>query len=351
MRDIGVLPRLDELFALGFLGTNASTAYTAAGSFVGFVRERFGAAVVGRWYGGGDLAELTRQSFDALEHEWHGWLDEISIGEAAIAQARARFDRPSVFARRCPHRVDDLLASAGGAEARGDLRGALSDYADALGLDPSHDRATIARAGCFDGLGETGRAIELLEAMVGADLFTRAGRDRALERLADLALRRGDCAQALPLYAEVRSRVLDEDRLRNLDVKELACADPLARPALVALLVGSDHRGPLEIEAIEQLAGWRAVDPADGLPDYLLARRYLDAGRYDRAAELLRAALVKDLWLPRVRAEARRLELVVRCALGEQAGARDAFAAYEAEREVAPTRIEWARGLMRRCTR
>ena len=55
MKDLGLLPPLKRLFGLGFLGENASTAYTVSGAFVGFVHARFGSAAVNAWYGGAPL--------------------------------------------------------------------------------------------------------------------------------------------------------------------------------------------------------------------------------------------------------------------------------------------------------
>ena len=349
MRDVGVLPRLDELFTLGFLGKHASTAYTTAGAFVGWVHERFGAEVVRRWYGGSELPALVGLSWAELEDGWHQALDRISLGDAARAQAKARFDRPSVFGRRCPHVVDERLQTAGWLADQGDLTGALRAYDAALGLDPTNERAGLGKAACLAHAGQEQAAAAVLGALNEAAESSQITRNRALEDLGDLALRAGRWPEAEAYYGRAAQQMVDEDRLRTLEVKRLACADELARPTLLALLVGSDRRGPSELEALDALGSWRAASPEDGLPDYLLARRYLDAGRYRQAAAHLDLALSKRLGIRRVRTEALRLRLRAACALGDGPAATNAFQRYAAEPDLPAARVTAARALLARC--
>ncbi len=124
MKDLHLLPPLSRLFALGFLGENSSSAYTASGAFVGWVKEKFGAEPLRAWYGGSDLGGLVSKSWSELEAAWLADLDLVVLPEAARAQAKARFDRPALFGRRCPHAVDacreraDRLRGGGGRRGR-----------------------------------------------------------------------------------------------------------------------------------------------------------------------------------------------------------------------------------------
>jgi thioredoxin-like negative regulator of GroEL len=349
MRDVEVLPRLDELFTLGFLGKHASTAYTAAGAFVGWVHDRFGAEVVRRWYGGAELPMLTGLGWRELEDGWHQALDRIALGDAARAQAKARFDRPSVFGRRCPHVVDEKLQTASWLADQGDLGGALRAYDAVLGLDPTNDRAELGKAGCWSHAGQEQAAAVVLGALSEAAQSSQSTRNRALEDLGDLSLRAGRRQEAKLFYERAARAMVDEDRLRTLEVKRLGCDDELARPTLVALLVGSDRHGPSELEGLDALGSWRAASPEDGLPDYLLARRYLDAGRYGQAAAHLDLALAKRIGIRRVQSEALRLRLRAACALGDEPAAAEALRRYAAEPDVPAARIAAARALLARC--
>ena len=114
-----LLPALAKVFALGFLGENAAKSYTVAGAFVGYVHDTYGAGALRRWYAGENVEQVTGKSLPELEAAWHAVLAEASIPEQAKAIARARFDRPSVFGRRCPHAVDQCRKEARGAERKG----------------------------------------------------------------------------------------------------------------------------------------------------------------------------------------------------------------------------------------
>jgi tetratricopeptide (TPR) repeat protein len=350
MKDLKILPSLDRLFALGFLGENAGVAYTVSGAFVGWVHDTFGAATIRDWYHGRSLPEITGKPWAELERAWHEELDKVTLPEAARPQAKARFDRPAIFGRRCPHVIDACRGRADRLRGAGDYEGALAAYDEVLALDPHDNGARVAKAvtrlreGKID---EGARA--LTEIAEGKDV-PRHVRDRAVEELADLALYQGRGEEAERRYRDLMSRTVDDDALRQLEVKIAAATDARLRPALVALLVGSPQRGPDRTMGLELLGGLAVSAPDEGLPSYLLARQYFNAAQYEDAAARLDRALAGTLRIPRVRIEAERLRLVVACALGDRDGARRLLAGYAAHPEVSFARREAARSLVERCT-
>lgn len=350
MKELGLLPRLERLFGLGFLAQNSSTAYTASGAFVGWVHERHGAAAVRAWYGGRPLPEITGASWEAMEREWHAALDALPLAEAARVQALARFDRPAIFGRRCPRVVDACKQQAEHLRAGGDFVGARAELARILALDES-PAARIDAAALELAAGNRAEGLAALERIAGDEAVPRHLRDRALEGIADAAMAAVTPAggeRAAALYREVASRVVDEDRLRTLEVKAYAAGDERARPAVVELLIGTRAMSPSLMRAAELLGAWAASAPGDGLPAYLLARRYVGDGRFEDAAERLDRALAGELALPRVRAEAARLRLVVACGLGDRAAAERAFARYKESGPI-PARLDAAGRLLERC--
>nr|QDA77062.1 hypothetical protein [Jahnella sp. MSr9139] len=366
MKDLGILPRLGRLFALGFLAENSSTAYTVSGAFVAHVRERHGAEAVRAWYGGRPLPEITGASWEEMERAWHAELDAIALPEAARVQAEARFDKPAIFGRRCPRVVDACRREAERLRARGDLAGAIEQYRRIVELDQSPAvrleadilRVSAEAAGVVPPSGAPFAAgIAPPEGHVAGESpedpalpgVPRHVRDKAVEVRADRALVAGDGERAAAGYQEVASRVVDEDKLRTLDVKIAAAGDERARQAITELLIGTAGRGPDPVRAAELLGAWAATAPTDGLPMYLLARRYVGEGRFAEAAERLDHALAAEITLPRVRTEAERLRLVVACGLGDSATAGRMLEAYVA-RGVSEARREAARRLLERCS-
>jgi tetratricopeptide (TPR) repeat protein len=350
MKDLGILPRLEPLFALGFLGHNSSVAYTVSGAFVGYIRERFGADAVRAWYGGSDLPSITGASWADLERDWHGELHRLTLSDAARAQAKARFDRPAIFGRRCPHVVDACKERAEELRGKGAFDQAIAEYRAALHLDPGDAslKVAIARATLRAGRAEEG--LGMLRSIAASEETPRHIRDRALEELGDAALAAGDGAAAEEAYREVMERLVDEDALRTLDVKIAAAKDPRSRPAIVELLIGTSGRSPDKVRAIEMLATWAAEMPEEGLPHYLIARHYVSSARFGEAAERLDRALAGKITRTRVRVEAERLRVIAACGLGDADAARKAYAALAAEPGVSAARLASVKSLLERCS-
>jgi len=351
MKDLGLLPRLDHLFTLGFLGENAGVAYTVSGAFVGWIRERFGADAMRAWYGGKPLPEVTGSSWADLEARWHEDLGgRAPLPPAARGVAKARFDRPAIFGRRCPHVVDACRARGDRLRGAGDHEGAVAAYDELLGLDPHDDgtRVAIARTR----LHEPGREAEgaaALALIADDPKVLRHVRDRAVEDLGDLALAEGRGADAAARYADLLERTLDEDAKRTLEIKTQAARDDALRPGVVALLIGHGNRGPDRAMAMELLREVALSRDADGLAWYLLARQYLNGGQYDEADARLDRALAAPMGLLRVRIEAERLRMLSACAVGDGPRATRAFAQYAAHPEVSAARRGAARALVERC--
>jgi tetratricopeptide (TPR) repeat protein len=325
-------------------------AYTVSGAFVGWVHDRFGAEVLRGWYGGQDLDALTRLSWPALEKAWHEDLDGAVLPEAARAVAKARFDRPAIFGRRCPHAIDACKGRADRARSAGDYEGALHAYDEVLALDPRDNGARVNIALTHLRMGRVDEGAAELDRLVASNDLSRHMRDRALDERADLALGLDQGEEAARRYRELMSRTVDDDALRNFEVKIAAAEDPRLRPALVALLVGTPARGTDRTLALELLGALTVRLPEEGLPHYLLARQFFNAGQYEDALPRLDRALAASLRIARVQVESERLRLVCACALGDRRLAAEAYLRYATRREVSQARREAARSLVERCT-
>lgn len=142
--------------------------------------------------------------------------------------------------------------------------------------------------------GSIPEATKLLEAITIDEAVPRHQRDKALEALGDIAVLGGDEPRAALRYAEVMSRLVDEDALRTLEVKMGAAKDPRARPGIIALLIGTPPRAPDKVRAATLLAEWGMIAPDDGLPQYLIARQYMATNELEQAGERLDASLGEE---------------------------------------------------------
>lgn len=350
MKDLGILPKLSRLFALGFFGENSATAYTVSGAFVGFIHDKFGAEVVRRWYAGEELPAILGKSWDELETSWHAELDALVLPQAAAEQAKARFDRPGIFKRRCPRTVDACKERSHALASGGDAKGAILELLRAQELDPQSEGIRLELAELQAPAGDPERSESELAAIVADEKVARSVRDRALEALADMQFARGDAESAAKKYDELITRTFDESRLRTLNVKAYGAKDPKAREAIATLLVGRNGRKPDRVQASEMLAVLDQRFPENGLFLYMMARYDTEQQDYDTADKHLENALSRQLDVPHVRVEALRLRVVVACARGDAEVARRMFAEYAKHPDAQRARIEVLRGLVERTT-
>ena len=350
MQDLGILPPLRSVFQLEFLSITASKAYTVAGAFVGFLRERYGMPALRRWYAGATLPEVTGgKDLDALDLDFRKALKALAVTSRAQGTAKVRFERAPFFARHCPRIVDRKLGEAGLRLAAGDVTGAETGYREALGLDPRNVDARFGLAGCEHQRGNTGGAVAKYVALgAGGDLM-QIQVSHALENAADLELSADHPDQAKALYTRALDLTFDEDRRRTLEVKRWASGTPAQKP-VVALLIGTPDTPASWEVAAPLIQGWADHELFDDVPAYLIGRNLLNGGHYAEAAGYLAIALDRRSPLASVHREAVRLRVIAACALGEDPRHWGAVEALEKDTELARARRDGLLRLMERCT-
>jgi hypothetical protein len=316
MLDLGILPQIRRLFSLDFLGENASKSYTVAGAFVTWMRDRWGADVMRAWYGGGSIEALTGRSWSELEDDFQASLKALSMPPEASAYARAKFERPSVWGRRCPHVVDALNHDADRCRDEHRFARAASLYDKALARDPRDWHARLDRARIDLWYGDRARGREALAAIASDEQAPRTWRDRAREVMADDDLVDGSGDRAAAAYRVLAAKTLDEDAARTLEVKALSVENPPARRAIVDLLVGG--RGhPVDPWLGALSLGLWADETHDPLAAYLVGRNLPTHDEYARAAAWLDRAIDDGAPTARVGRELLRQRAIVACALAD----------------------------------
>ena len=346
--DLNLLPSLESVFRLGFLGQNSSTAYTVAGAFVHWFHDRYGAAAGRRWFGGESLERVTGKSLAELDVLWRADLDRVQVAPVLLNEARVRFDRPALFGRHCPRIVDRLNALANQKLGGADTAGARAALAEVLRLDPHHTAAKFELAACEVKDGNEARALQAYATLAASPELAKLEQAGAREARADVELRAGKIEDARRDYDAVAEIVADEDRLRTLDVKR-SPENELERRAIVDLLIGDPILGAAFEVAAPSLADWANAEPDNGLPSYLLGKNLFGRGRFAEAATYLDAALAKKLSLPRVAREAWRTRLTLACAVGDGAARDRALAALRADSGLSAARRATLGRLAARC--
>jgi tetratricopeptide (TPR) repeat protein len=348
MLELGILPPLQNIFRLSFLGENSSKAYTVAGAFIAWLHQTHGAKVVRGWYGGADLRALTGKDLPALERDWLAALRALDFPKAALETARARFDRPAIFGRKCPRIVDRYVSEANGQLGRGDVLGARRSFEKVLALDDRHVGARLGLGSCAMRAGDDAEARRRWAEIASDERLHKMLRMLAVEQTADLDLASGDVASATRQYREVARATFDEDQLRTLDVKSQPRSD-MERKAIVSLLVGDPRNGRDFAEAAAAIGNWGGTSLDDGLPPYLVGRNLYNNGRYEEARVWLDRALDRRITLERVRAETVRVRLILACILEEPAKVDELAYTYSQMKSIPQGKREAAERLARRC--
>ena len=152
MRRLKLAPRVDELLdPAGFFSHAGANAYTIAGSYLRFVRDKRGVAEALRLY-----QEGTTGPYVAA---WQAFVDSDAAGpltEAQLAMARARFERPAIFRRKC-------ALHAGRTYRQIALAAALND----------HRRRLVIATSLHEALADVGSGWTVCRALIAAALPAR----------------------------------------------------------------------------------------------------------------------------------------------------------------------------------
>lgn len=336
MKSIGILPPMKRVFSLTFLGDSSSKSYTLAGAYIDWVARTFGTDKVRAWYAGGDLPALVGKDWDALEKDYRAYLDGVPLPPEAESFARAKFGRPGIFGRKCPHLVDALRQEADVCRDTQRYQEAIDAYRAALAKDPLDHASRQGLALTERRHGDRERGRTLLEEIAAAEKTPRTFRDRAEEALADADLLDGRHEAAAVRYAKLASQSLDEDAARTLEVKAIAAREPSAREAVQALLLGdAKHGADIFVGGVE-LGRWEASPAKSALGSYLVGRNLVQRGFFEKGARVLDEATDATPPLPtaRLRRETIRQRAVAACALGDAAALDAARARIETPSEL-----------------
>jgi hypothetical protein len=322
MKKRNALPPMSRIFSVGFLGQSAAKSYTLAGAFVRWVIATKGVATVRAWYAGASLEDLFGKSWSAIDDDFRASLDAITLPTAAEAYVASKFERPSVFGRKCPHEVDALRKEADTCRDAHEIARARELYDDALALDANEFPVKLSRAvmEMRHGDAKKGRADVL--AIASDEKTPLAVRHKALDAIADDDLLASETDRAADEYDTLAKTTPDEDAARTLEVKAIAARDPNARPAVTALLIAAPGNRPPDATLADALIGeWSGAHPESALATYLFGKSEVSRGYYAEAATRFDAVLAApsdaaDL-TPRIRREALRQRAVCACATSD----------------------------------
>jgi hypothetical protein len=302
MLDMGMAPPVDRLLSTGFFAFSSARSYTAAGSFVRFLLDRYGAERLRTLYRtGGDFSAAYRRPQGELVAEWQAMIAKVVLAPGDAEVVRERFRKGGIFQRPCPHAIAGKEMRAAERAAKGDLDGAIqlirSVCSDAPG-EPSHE---MDLADLYEraSRGEEAAAIYRRLASGKGDAITSSTRVQALLGLARLAARRGDWPAVMAALDRASGEPVEDDLLRQVRAQRMAAGHGgPAGPHLRAYFwPPGDPNDPIDPMAeLGRAAAAALAEPSLGMGHYLVGRQLSGHGSPAEAAKALARAL--DLGLP-----------------------------------------------------
>jgi tetratricopeptide (TPR) repeat protein len=290
MRRQKLMPDIREILRPeGFYLSAPERAYTAAGSFILFLRERYGTAKLQALLAHADFQGVYGRSLDALATEWEQMLDGLQLDERSINRAFSRFRQGSVFTRPCAREVAALAADA---KAESDPLHALQLLRRCTALQPDEPSFALSEATLLQRLGRLGEAAQVLSRLQARveglpSLEVEAGLARV--RLAFLS---GEWDEAPALLEQLASAKPGLDLERQVAVWRSAAAMGDVGKSVMAYLARPDE---LRTLGLQRTLG---KPPEQPLVHYLLGRKLLELGAPAAAAAHLRTALSGGLAVP-----------------------------------------------------
>jgi hypothetical protein len=316
LKELHLFPDLRRLFQPGvFYAEPGARAYTAAGSFLRFIREARGPELFYKLYASSEPLDLGTMVPDYLR-----FLDELRVPERALALASQRYSAPAILRKRCPHEVAALAREA---QAARDPQRAAELLARCVALEPDDPALMVTLRRAQLAAKDPAAAAATEAKALAHPKLSRPLRAQLLTDSGDAAWKAGDVSLALARYREALQFPQPEAGERGLAVRLRAIREPETWPALRPLLAENNT-------AAEILLHLRDLDlarPRDGLAAYLLAKQMQNRAAWPECASFAASALRRDLPGPLFVQEALRMRGIAAWHVGDTATARAAFTA------------------------
>ena len=259
----------------GFWSRSGDTVYTLSGSFIRWLIETRGSPRFLEVYRSGDPVAAYGADWAALETGWRGFLSAYPLTAEELDAASFRFDRPSVFEKRCARTIASRFEEVSSQLSQGADAAAVTCLEKILADDPSNLLYKMRVAGLLRRAGSAQRAEALTLEVAGDERATRAQRGDAKRIAGDLAWGRGETAAAQRLFEEALSLTPGSSGRRALGVRLQALAEARERPrAAEAIRRYLGAEGPALAVSVAELEEALEAEGSE-VARYLLAVRLL----------------------------------------------------------------------------
>ncbi|MBX7152096.1 hypothetical protein K1X84_10675 [bacterium] len=275
-------PVLPMIEGENFFWTASGMSYIISGSFVKFLIDTYGIERFKHAYNDSTLEEVYRKTGEALIGEWSQNLDSIVITEQDVHFAELLI-QPSLFQRRCPHRVAEISAQAFEAYARNDYEEAGRWFDQALAIDPDNYGLRMSRIRCWYYSRYFDEALEALNLLFDSKKMNYAASASAMVLKGDMFLQLSQPDSALAIYT---SALKNYGHIRNIYISahlRLSFFNNLEQVSALKQLLETENRGE-QLNILERVI---IENPKLKLPVYWKGRVWHNQGNWGNAVATL----------------------------------------------------------------
>ncbi|KAB2879071.1 hypothetical protein F9K33_10850 [bacterium] len=187
----------------GFLKNASGMSYIVSGSFTRFLIDSFGVTKFKKAYYDEDVEIVYGIPKTELAGRWMRFLDGMAIRDDDI-QLAGLLIRPSLFQKKCPHYVADILEAAGAAYSNEHFSDAAVLYQKALDTDKENYRIQIAHIRSDFYAGQLHSALHSLDSLLADESINYPV--KAMLRLleGDILLSMDNLDSAMIAYQQVK---------------------------------------------------------------------------------------------------------------------------------------------------
>jgi hypothetical protein len=336
MKKLKLLPSLSNIFGLGFFGTNASSSYTAAGSFCSWVHHKFGKKALRQAYEENSFERATGKKLGDLEKQWLNFLSSVPFTDADLLVAKHRFDRPSVINTVCVHEVSRLNKEANRYGRIGQWDRALETYGQAL---ERSGHSTEAKLRIFFAMVDAKNTDAMyLEAskLLKSNATSTMTKNVIKEILVDDDIANNRLAKAHRDLSDLALESGIQGIRRTLEVKAYLTSHELSNKKILFEILAKRSRRISKPRMILGIVHAVYANPNDPILAYLMARQHFNARDWkvalswlDKAERLGLKNTIKSVWLA-----ARMIRGKSNFYLGRYAIGRRLFKALENDKDL-----------------
>ncbi len=320
MRRLQLAPDLRSLMEpTGFYRQAAGKAYTIAGSFIRFLRERYGATSFRVLYPKGDFVAAYGKDLPDLATEWEQFIDSIPIDNLTLATTRALVSRTSLFEKPCARELAICKSKAKKA-AISSPQAALIMYEECSRLDPSNPAHLLEQATLYQSTGNSNKAKRLYQKILSMPQLTTIAKAQAITSLGEIAWKEENLEQAKSHWEEARKLHYDRSALRLIAIQLEALRESSLQPIWREFFAR-----PQSLPAALALERWSQEQPKNSLARYLLGRQLYLHREWKDAARYLNEARNLQTSVPEVTKENLRLLSLANYLSGNLDGALQAM--------------------------